>query len=669
MVKIKVKKIKSRTIIALVLAFSMLLTKAPVSAATDSIRTAAFYNGYQVKQQTITYRDSLNKTEKQLKLFYSDGMFKSGATSYNVHLASMALALSMSFTTKSSEFVKKALAGIGCNNVAVQDNYYNNIEDYRSGVAVGKKNIFKSNTLIPVIIRGGEYKQEWEENLHAGTTGNAAGFEKTSKQVADYVEKYISDKGISRSKVKILVTGYSRGGAVAALAASRLTEIYGSGRVYGYAFELPRVVEKNGVLKNIWNISSRYDIVCKSFAERYGFTYAGKNLPKNYICLTDAKINAMKTQLKKIDSSLLSAYTGPEKFIMYRIPKQSISTAINDLMKNPSIEKIKQLDIKSLARKDINDKGVSSLTQEEFIDLLFERAGNIVPSRAAFTDSAYISQREKDAAAIIGTVESTPEESIMTGLSIIMSMDQKQRTVLKDAFIDAIENRFTARGTDLIPIVKDFCSIITDLYTSHQVGDKEYIRLVEIFASILESKEIEAVIGKDNISELKKCLPVLVDFIVQMLEQDLADSKTPQTVITVIMNIMPILSSHAPEVNLAWIRSNDNFYNASIALTAKQPTGTSLSKVIADRKAFTAKWNKHNNKGTKITGYQISYSTNKSFKNAKTKFYAGIKSTKKTVRNLKKGKKYFVRVRTYTKIGDCFIYSSWSKKKVVKIKK
>ena len=95
------------------------------------------------------------------------------------------------------------------------------------------------------------------------------------------------------------------------------------------------------------------------------------------------------------------------------------------------------------------------------------------------------------------------------------------------------------------------------------------------------------------------------------------------------------------------------------------PKGTSMSSVSKASKAFTAKWKKQS---TQVTGYQIQYSTSKSFKSAKTVTVSSYKTTSKKVTKLKAKKTYYVRVRTYKTVGKTKFYSSWSTAKSVKTK-
>ena len=62
-----------------------------------------------------------------------------------------------------------------------------------------------------------------------------------------------------------------------------------------------------------------------------------------------------------------------------------------------------------------------------------------------------------------------------------------------------------------------------------------------------------------------------------------------------------------------------------------------------------------------VSGYEIQYSTDKNFKNAKTVTVTKNKTTSKSINKLKSGKKYYIRVRSYKKFGKEKLNGSWSK--------
>lgn len=69
-------------------------------------------------------------------------------------------------------------------------------------------------------------------------------------------------------------------------------------------------------------------------------------------------------------------------------------------------------------------------------------------------------------------------------------------------------------------------------------------------------------------------------------------------------------------------------------------------------------------------GYEIQYSTDKKFsKGVKTVKIKNNKSSSKTISKLKKGKKYYFRIRAYRTLNGKKEYSKWSAKKSIKIKK
>lgn len=101
------------------------------------------------------------------------------------------------------------------------------------------------------------------------------------------------------------------------------------------------------------------------------------------------------------------------------------------------------------------------------------------------------------------------------------------------------------------------------------------------------------------------------------------------------------------------------------AFAASKLPATSITSLSAKDNGFTVKWKKK----TKITGYQIQYSTNSKFKkkDSKTIKVKQVKTNSKRIKGLKVAKKYYVRVRTYKLVKKKSYYSSWSKKKSVTI--
>ena len=112
---------------------------------------------------------------------------------------------------------------------------------------------------------------------------------------------------------------------------------------------------------------------------------------------------------------------------------------------------------------------------------------------------------------------------------------------------------------------------------------------------------------------------------------------------------------------------NANYNQAIKRITITvNPKKTALSSAKnSASKKMTVKWKK----SAAGSGYQIQYSTAKNFKGAKTVTIKKNKIVTKTIGGLKKGKKYYVRVRTYKAVGKLKFYSGWSTVKKVAIKK
>ncbi len=124
--------------------------------------------------------------------------------------------------------------------------------------------------------------------------------------------------------------------------------------------------------------------------------------------------------------------------------------------------------------------------------------------------------------------------------------------------------------------------------------------------------------------------------------------------------------------------NNKNVGKASIVITFKgnykgtktlifkiNPAGTTVKSLTAGKKSLKVAITK---KTTQVTGYQIQYATNKSFKSAKTKYVTSYKTTSVTLKGLSAKKTYYVRVRTYKTVKGVKYYSGWSTMKYKKTK-
>lgn len=121
---------------------------------------------------------------------------------------------------------------------------------------------------------------------------------------------------------------------------------------------------------------------------------------------------------------------------------------------------------------------------------------------------------------------------------------------------------------------------------------------------------------------------------------------------------------------------------ATITITAKSPSGLKTTKKVSvtvnpTKTALTSvknvrgkkaavKWKKN----AVASGYVVRYSTDKKFKKGVvTKKVAKGSKTSLTLSKLKKGKTYYVQVKTYKKVGGKTYSSAWSAAKKVKIRK
>ena len=77
------------------------------------------------------------------------------------------------------------------------------------------------------------------------------------------------------------------------------------------------------------------------------------------------------------------------------------------------------------------------------------------------------------------------------------------------------------------------------------------------------------------------------------------------------------------------------------------------------------KWQKN----SAASGYQVRYGTSSNISGGKILNISGKNTVSKTLSNLKKNQRYYIRIRTYKTVSGKKYYSAWSAVKSVKVTK
>lgn len=108
-------------------------------------------------------------------------------------------------------------------------------------------------------------------------------------------------------------------------------------------------------------------------------------------------------------------------------------------------------------------------------------------------------------------------------------------------------------------------------------------------------------------------------------------------------------------------KNSGDFSKAVTAAT--KPAKCVIKKVTVKKKSIVLKWKKRAG-----SGYEITYSTKKNFSKAVTIKVKGANKLSYTIKKLKSGTTYYVKVRAYKKVGNKIYRGAYSAKKAVTVK-
>lgn len=150
----------------------------------------------------------------------------------------------------------------------------------------------------------------------------------------------------------------------------------------------------------------------------------------------------------------------------------------------------------------------------------------------------------------------------------------------------------------------------------------------------------------------------------QVQQYSLGEWKTIKTAYSDSYTVKNLDSGSVFKFRIKTYSSDGSCLSTTRAITAvTTPQATTVKKLYSNSRRITLRW-----KNITCNGYQIEYSKNKDFIGSKRTNVLNPKATSKTIYNVSKGQKYYVRIRAYVKNSGKKYYGKWSKIKSVRVK-
>ena len=513
---------------------------------------------------------------------------------------------------------RQFFSDIGCpdENIYVNDCNVNKPGTDTIGVTIGSKELQQygndgklestGDILIPIAVRGGGYEAEWASNvlLGSGSTrgGEAQGFSEAADQVMQAVEYYIAkydlEDELAAGKVKFWVSGFSRAGATANITSKRLIEKYASGaadknnQVFGYPCE----AAKGGTDKaeklsdktkyySIHNLINAGDMVPLVGPEEMGFKRYGvdhyipgtaamnKELIKGNTKRVEPKGNAgIETVTTYVDNSRLNSkfnsdYANRRSRMLKHLAAIDSSLAFDDYFYS------RGLDIVNLNFGGQTGAYAGSNREDFIIDFfafLQKDSNNILSNRSAWATKELV---------LDGTKYGTVQQAARDTMALLFSMEEDSKTSVMERVSNISDALHWLTFSSDVSIRDLFDDVLGDWHT---LSDEKKLKYIHYFWDIVEDSGALDFLPEGEAAKLENNWPALANLIFSMTDADwdtypgkdnytfpsgqehawASDTDDYMMYLTTLaFHLGSTLNNHAPELNMAWTRTYDSYYD------------------------------------------------------------------------------------------------------------
>lgn len=501
----------------------------------------------------FSFTGHIVKGDATATCYYADEWFLQDSREYNAHLATMSLCFELSvwprlytdgmeWTTQVSDTSSVAcqnavdlLSDLGFSGITLNDNWNDWPTPQGVGVVAANKTLSDGSCLVALGVRGGGYEEEWASNFTVGAEGDHEGFASGAAQTLAFLKTYLADLGID-GNIKLWLVGYSRGGAVANMAAGSLNNGYDLGAaslapqdLFTYTFEAPMGASLEsaavGTHDNIHNIVNPNDVITCVAPSAWQFTRYGddRELPSAAVLGDDAfaeQLEVMLSHYNAFDSDIEKAY-------------------ILEEYATPHTVKINWAKLLS----GVTD-GAVTVTKGEPVPtaVLAEDTLTVLAERMIGGREEYVAQLQDDIVELTEVLMSgKPSYNINNVLPV-------------DAIVAVLGERLTADAImDIMAPVTDF-SLTMDV-RKLQIKENLYQFILSMLTDAgVENPEWYA----ERLTDILFCL--FENVVADLLAQDTSSLEALLNLKSVALDAFAA-QAHYPEVTLAWMMAQDSFYN------------------------------------------------------------------------------------------------------------
>ena len=472
--------------------------------------------------KAYSFRYNCEEKDYNGTIYYTDDYFKPSAdrsrpdvslASASIHLAVASFnAMDSAEYTDKDRNVRNLLTMLGYSDYDCSESFHQKPSDDSIAIAAAaKKPAGADYTLMAVAVRGGGYEAEWSGNFSLGKVGNHTDFQQCADYCMTFLRQYVQDHHIT-GRVKLWLTGYSRGGAVGNIMAGEidrgnalpgLTVSYED--LYAYFFEPPQGVEvsndpRNARYNNIWNFLNYNDVVPLVAMSELGFSRYGRDY--YYPDATMANYAAQR-------EAMLHFYDAQES-------KEFREYTVDDFQ-------MKKFDP---ANGFIVDDTESTMTQGDFERKLVSK----MVTDTIKTRDNYVNEYQNGFRAVMHVVFG---KSLLTGregdverfITALQKNIQEQDTAAQ--FAEAAQNPWDENGLRTV--------------------------LSDVIVQSMNDAEVNAL---DPVT-LSKFVNGAVKLVGGMLITD------PDLTVTLLTHLTSVANAHYPEVGMAWLKTMDPNYSSN----------------------------------------------------------------------------------------------------------